>query len=176
MKSPRYAVLVCMAALLGGLTSMPFGPAAAQDEATEKTDWKQGAWGHLSRYIGTYDYDAVLGDPAVDEKLSAMLGPEKDRLLTNLTVHTPIGFENDCLVLSGNAEKVGNMQKAYMNVCLYAGKINAVIYSKGTVSVYTALKKYEYLPMSLRQWIEHAKNPDSYLSRPDYVQIISQPQ
>lgn len=152
------------------------GAALAQADQEGHTDWKQGAWGHLAPYIGTYEYDAVLSDPAVDEKLTATLGAQKEHLIKNLSVHAPIGFEDDCLIMSGNAEKAGQSQKAYLNICLFAGKINAVIFDKGTISVYTARKHYEYLPQSLREWIYQAKNPDAFTARPDYVQMMSQPE
>jgi hypothetical protein len=147
-------------------------PVKAQ-ESQNQTDWKQGAWGALAPYIGTYKYSEVLNDPAVSEALSKALGDEKDHLLNNLKVHNPIGFEDDCLIMSGNGEKTGSSEKAYLNVCLYAGKINAVIFSKGTVSVYSTTKKYEYLPLSLREWVYRAKNQDAFQERPDYVQMMS---
>ena len=34
----------------------------ASPAAGQNIDRKQGEWGHLAEYIGTYNYEAVLGD------------------------------------------------------------------------------------------------------------------
>src|SRR3546814_5809338 len=52
-------------------------PAAAPAHA-EEIDWKAGKLGHLAPHIGTYRYDAVLGDPAVKATLEALVGKYVD--------------------------------------------------------------------------------------------------
>jgi hypothetical protein len=152
------------------------GPALSQDKDQDATDWKQGAWGKLAPYIGTYKYDDVLNDPDVSKKLDAALGTEKKHLIDNLAVREPIGFDNDCLVLSGNAEKQATFEKAYLNVCLFAGTINVALFSDGKITVYSAMKDYQYLPETLQQWVYLAKNPDAFSVKPDNVQLMTLPE
>ncbi len=151
-------------------TVAPATPTFAQAAAQQSTtDWKQGAWGHLSPTIGTYDYDLVLKDPAVDAKLTEMLGEkEKAHLLANLEVRNSIGFDRDCLVLSGNADKDGGFEQAYLNVCLYAGTINVAMLSDSKVTIYSATDTYAYLPPSLRQWV-YGNDADIMGKQPPYV-------
>lgn len=149
-------------------------PALAQDQDT--IDWKQGKWGRLASHIGTYQYGEVLNDAEVSKKLEDALGTEKKHLIDNLAVHDPIGFENDCLVLSGNGEKKGSFERAYLNVCLYAGTINAAILSDDKIVVYTSMKDYQYLPDSLREWVYQVKNPEAFSAKPDNVQLMTIPE
>lgn len=90
----------------------------------------QGPLGHLSRLIGSYDYDAVFRDPAVARALGAMLGAEGVRRLRgNTQVATPIAFDGAWLVLRGIAPHSGGSEEAILAVQPSSGKVEAAILS-----------------------------------------------
>lgn len=147
-------------------------PAQAQEE---DIDWKHGAWGDLSTHIGTYHYEAVLDDARVAAALKKQLDEETlTTLKTNLETQTPIGFEDDCLLLSGNAPSQANEEAAFVAVCLYDGKVHTALKEKGEITLYTNAQKYSYLPQNLQLWVYTQKNPEAY-QLPQGVQIILTP-
>lgn len=156
--------------LATGLTQTALAQSAPQQSTM---DWKQGEWGHLSPVIGTYDYDLILKDPAVNAKLDELMGEKKQKLLDNLFVREPIGFDRDCLVMTGNGDKEGSFEQAYLNVCLYAKTINAAVSTGDEITIYSETDTYAYLPASLRQWVYGVKNEDAFTKAPDKVKIIS---
>ncbi len=154
------------------LATLAFTPAFAQEKA-EDIDWKKGAWGDLSQYIGTYNYDAVLKDARVVDALDTLMGKEKrGNLDSSLAVQAPIGFADDCLLLSGNSSGGGN--EAFIAVCLYKGVVHAALETGSTVTLYTQAEKYEYLPGPLQMWVYLQKNPDA-AKLPDGVDFVLVP-
>lgn len=169
--SRPYRVLL-LSALLIGLCAATASPLHAQ--GGNDTDWKQGKWGHLSQYIGTYQLEAVLTDPEVSAMIDKILDEDQKKIfMANMDVTAPIGFESDCLVITGNAQKEGNAERAYLNVCLYAGKINIGIYTDSAVTIYSSEKTYAYLPLSLRVWAYMTTSPNGFEIKPTYVQMVN---
>lgn len=153
------AVLIVTPFLITAAQEKP--PETSASETQEQSiDWKKGNWGHLASYIGTYDYQAVLDDPAVKAELEALTGEATEKLMQNLDVQAPIGFEDDCLILSGNAEHDAGQNRGFINICLYKGKIHVGLFSAPTITVYTREEKYAYLPQSLKFWAAGIRNPD----------------
>ena len=144
--------------------------------AAPETDWKQGKWGNLSQYIGTYKYQEIYNDPAVAAKLAKLPVSELEHLKKNLNVMSPIGFSADCLVLEGNAPHQGGEEMARMNVCLHKGEIHIALFSKDEIKIYSETKDYEYLPRDLLLWTEHVANTKgTWPSRekPSLVKLIT---
>lgn len=121
--------------------------------ADPPTDWKKGKLGHLAQFIGTYMYEHVLEDPEVSKKLYSLLGGEAQHLVKNMQVRSPINFEGGELVLHGSIRGPGKIEAAMLTVGLYKGKINAVIFSEGEVTLYSRSKKYDWVPTVIRQRI-----------------------
>lgn len=146
-------------------------PAAAQ-ETTNSIDWKTGgAWSDLSSYIGTYNYDAVLGDERVADALKAQLGDAVlETLHNNLATRNPIGFEDDCMLLSGNAVSAGDTQSAFVAVCIYKGVVHTALHQGNDISLFTAAEKYDYLPYAMKLWLYGQTNADVY-KLPDGVTL-----
>ena len=92
-------------------------------------DWKEGKLGHLSQYIGTYHYDAVLDDPKVAAALHALAGSASRILRANLNVVAPIEFVDECLVLQGNAPHEGGSEEAMVLIKPYDGTVRAALAS-----------------------------------------------
>lgn len=172
MPRTRTRHILLLSALCIALASAAAPTARAQ--AQNDTDWKQGKWGHLAQYIGTYKIDTVLADPEVKAKLDALLDEDKQKIFrANIAVAAPIGFDNDCLYTIGNAEKAGPSETAYVSVCLYAGKVNVGIHSDSETTIYTADNSYAYLPLSMRTWAYTSGNPREYQTKPAQVQMIT---
>jgi hypothetical protein len=144
--------------------------------AYTKEDQKAGAWGDLAKYIGLYDYEAVLNDARVKKQLSLILSSEElKHLRQNLNVRSSIGFDAGCLVLSGNAPHKGGQENALVDVCLYKGEVYAAVLSDQKVIVYAhrSVESYEsVLPRSMRSWVFFVKNPQA-LKKPEYVEMKS---
>ncbi len=139
--------------------------------ADEEINWTQGTWGHLSQYIGTYNYGAVLGDQAVAQALSERLGSNLPRLSGQLQTVAPIGFTDDCLVLTGSADHKRFLNAAYVNVCIYRGSVDVVLTDGPEVQVFSANTQYRHLSSALRSWIGHYKATDHLNTLPDGVSL-----
>ena len=132
----------------------------------QNIDRKQGEWGHLAEYIGTYNYEAVLGDDEVSEKLTSMLGNDLERLQRNLTVHGVIGFNGSCLTLTGNAPRRGFDENAYLNVCLSRGSVDVVLTGDGVIQIYSEKSQFRHLDWILRSWVFSFQSDDHFASIP----------
>ncbi len=136
-------------------------------------DWKLGGkWGDLAQYIGRYEYDQVLNDKRVSAQLDTMLGKEEiEKLKARLDVRGSIGFDEDCLILSGNAPHQGGQEAAFVNVCIYKGEVHVAILSGGIIKVYSPeAPHYEYLPRAMKTWIYTVKDLKSFL-QPSFVEM-----
>lgn len=146
-------------------------PAMAQDDSANDIDWKKGAWGDLSPYIGTYDYDAVLNDERVAAALEKQLGADMVATLTDtMQTRAPIGFQDDCLLLSGNAPASADTNAAFIAVCVYQGVVHTALQKSGDITLFTAATKYDYLPYGMKLWIYGQTNRD-VLKLPDGVSL-----
>src|SRR3546814_10985075 len=98
-------------------------PAAAPAHA-EEIDWKAGKLGHLAPHIGTYRYDAVLGDPAVKATLEALVGADLAAVIaTNLTAAGPNDFVGGHLVLRGIDPHPGGEEEALVIINNFDGPL-----------------------------------------------------
>lgn len=146
-------------------------PVIAQEQAND-IDWKVGEWGDLSPYIGTYDYDAVLRDERVEAALAQRLNEEqRNALWDKMQVRNPIGFEDDCLLLSANAVSSADTSSAFVAVCLYKATVHVGMQHGTKITLYTDAKKYEYLPHAMRLWVYSQYNPGAASKMPDGVEL-----
>lgn len=146
----------------------------ASGASAQDIDWKEGPLGHLSAYIGTYNRDAVMQDPIVQQQLQVLLGESRDRLHANLTVHGPVGFSGTCLTISGNAPRQGGDAMALLVVCPHSSAVEVALASKGQMQVYAATETYSHLDVSLRRWVSHYHMiNESGIDSPTYATLIS---
>ncbi len=128
--------------------------AAEQDAAKRSphdTDWKKGKLGDLAKYVGTYRYEPILDDPRVAAALSELLGDEVSHLIDNLQVRGPVNMYGPGLVLVGQKPHEGDRERATVVVDMYNGRVHALIFSEGTVTVYSMEKSYAFLPHAIRE-------------------------
>lgn len=147
-------------------------PATVQAEAVNNIDWKSGGvWSDLSAYIGTYHYDSVLNDTRIAQALMEQLGEDAlQALKDNIGTRAPIGFEDDCLLLSGNAPSAGDTHAAFVAVCLYKGVVHTALRQGNELTLYTAAGQYDFLPYALKMWVYGQKNQDVF-KLPDGVTL-----
>ncbi|HEY9538987.1 MAG TPA: hypothetical protein VIS03_15445 [Kiloniellaceae bacterium] len=128
-------------------------PAAAPAHA-EEIDWKAGKLGHLAPHIGTYRYDAVLGDPAVKATLEALVGADLAAVIaTNLTVAGPIDFVGGHLVLRGLAPHQGGEEEAIVLIKIFDGTLRAALLHEGRMRLFAPDAEYRYLPPPLKEFV-----------------------
>lgn len=164
--------------LLAATMAVSFtGAAIAQEEGTD-IDWKKGGkWERLAPHIGTYRYDSVLGDSAVKAELGKITKGTGINLSSEFEVKSPIGFENDCLIMKGNQPHKGDTNRSYLEICLFEGTVNLAVYDHAKINVYTNVTGYQYLSNGMRTWIYFQNNSaDALQKRPDNVQLVVQPQ
>lgn len=109
----------------------------------------------LKKYIGNPDTDALLKEPAVRAQLEAMLGKQLPTLIRNLNVKGDVELVGGALTLNGNAPHKGGEEEAV--VCIAdAGPVpyvEAAIYSKGKVTVFSKSPQYDGLMICVKDWI-----------------------
>lgn len=127
--------------------------AVAPSIRAEDIDWKKGALQHLARYIGTYDYEAVLDDPAVRAALMKRAGAHTDRIVANLQTRGPIDFIDGYLVLTGLAPHRGGEEEATVWIRIYDGEVRAALLHAGTMTLFAPEQHFHYLPKLLRAFL-----------------------
>lgn len=132
----------------------------------------------LKKYIGNPDTDALLKEPAVRAQLEAMLGKQLPKLIQNLNVKGEVELINGALALSGNAAHKGGEEEAI--VCIAdAGPVpyvEAAIYSKGKVTVFTKSPQYDGVTLCVKDWITQVNSVHrDRFTQPKNVQVVAKP-
>ena len=161
----RYPSIVGFIVIVGLLPMVAVSTIAGAHEP-RPTDWSTWKLGHLSRYIGSDDYETVFNDPFVRRAMKDLLGNNVSLFLRNIQVRGPIGFEGFGLVLDGNKPHEGDKESAVLIVDLYDGEIHAGIMSKGKITVYSKALRYAHLPIAIRQWVQWQVNHHLFMSEP----------
>jgi hypothetical protein len=140
--------------------------AAKSGANIDDMDDKEGKLGHLSRFIGTYHYDAVLDDPQVKQALAQTVGDDVGLLKENLAARGPIDFIEGNLVLSGLAPHQGGIEMATLWIRVYDGTILAAIMHESKVTIYgvgpgesAQSSRYGRLPRLFRDFVSDPPFP-----------------
>jgi hypothetical protein len=160
-----------LAALAVALAVMPCVGAVAQDNPALKRPL-------LKKYIGNPGTDALLKEPSVRPQLEAMLGKQLPTLIRNLNVKGDLELINGALALSGNAAHKGGEEEAI--VCIAdAGPVpyvEAAIYSKGKVTVFTKSPQYDGVMLCVKDWITQVNSGHrDRFTQPKNVQLVAKP-
>lgn len=111
----------------------------------------------LAKYTampGREDSDALLKEPAVQEQLKRLVGPQLPKLMQNINVRGRIAYDGGSLVMAGNAPHRGGEEEGVVCVNPYSpGLVEAGIFSKGKITVFATAQKYEYLTLCVKDWI-----------------------
>ena len=160
-----------LAALAVALAVVPCVGAVAQDNPALKRPL-------LKKYIGNPDTDALLKEPSVRPQLEAMLGKQLPKLIQNLNVKGDVELINGALALSGNAAHKGGEEEAI--VCIAdAGPVpyvEAAIYSRGKVTVFTKGAQYDGVMLCVKDWITQVNSGHrDRFTQPKNVQLVAKP-
>jgi hypothetical protein len=141
--SVRIAAVCVIVVLAGAATAQ--GPEAA---------------GHalLAKYAGSYDTDALLGEPAVRAELRKLLGAQLKHLVNNLNVKGSVDVVGGALSISGNAPHGGTEEEAVVCVVPINMMVEAAILSRGAITVFTRAEKYEYATLCIKDWVTLANS------------------
>jgi len=142
----------------------------------EEIDWKNGTLGHLAPHIGTYRYDAVLGDTAVKAALEKLAGAEVPVIVANLAVAGPIDFVGGHLVLRGLAPHQGGEEAAMVLVKIYDGSVRAGLLHAGRLRLFAPDERYSYLPAPLKEFARPRDAAFSPSAPPPGVEWLRNPQ
>lgn len=107
----------------------------------------------LQKYIGSYDTDALLNEPAIQEKFNELLGADKDHLIRNLDVRGAVDLLSGSLSLVGNAVHGGGIEEAVLCVSIYDNTVNAAIFSEGRITIYSESPDYDSQSLCIKDWI-----------------------
>ena len=125
-------------------------PTAQADEASQRA--------MIAQWAGNYDTDAFLREPAIHTELQKLVGSELEHLMHNLNVRGSEDLNGQTLSVNGNAPHQGTEEEAI--VCVLPGRpaVEAAIFSKGVVTVFTHAQSYEYTSLCIRDWITLANS------------------
>jgi hypothetical protein len=161
---------------LAALAVTALFPALAGPARAEEIDWKNGTLGHLAPHIGTYRYDAVLGDPAVKAALEKLAGADLPVIVANLAVAGPIDFVGGHLVLRGLAPHQGGEEEAMVLVKIYDGSVRAGLLHAGRLRLFAPDERYSYLPAPLKDFARPRDAAFSPSAPPPGVEWLREPQ
>lgn len=108
----------------------------------------------VGRYVGGWDVEGLLSEPAIAAELEALTGNALAELERNLDVNAGVEYYGSALAVSGNAPHRGGEEEAI--VCIQPTappKVHAGIHSRGRITVYTREARYEFLPTCVKDWI-----------------------
>jgi len=74
-------------------------------------------------------------------------------------VRGAIAYDGGSLVVSGNAPHKGGEEEGVICVNPYSPSlVEAAIFSRGRITVFTTAEKYEYLSLCVKDWITQANS------------------
>ena len=134
-------------AVIGVVAVFVSAAAAESDEASRRA--------MIGKRAGSYNSEGFLKEPAVRGELQKLLGAELDHLFRNLNVRGAVDLDDETLSISGNAPHQGTEEEAIVCATVLPLKtiVEAAIFSKGAVTVYTRAEKYEYASICIKDWI-----------------------
>lgn len=153
------SAICCAAATILLFDPHGFGrPAQAQTAAQKQAQAREAqARALLAKYTaapGRDDSDGLLKEPAVRAELQRLVGNQVPTLMQNINVRGSIAFDGGSLGIRGNAPHKGTEEEGVVCVNPFGpALVEAAIFSRGKVTVFTAAEKYEYLTLCVKDWI-----------------------
>ena len=114
--------------------------------------WSEARLGHLLRFVGTHNYEAVLDDPVLGPDLKTAFGPHLPHFLKNVVGdRSEIDFAGWGIVVRGYGE-VPARERAILFVDLVGFRLYGAIFSEGVTTVFADGKEYGDLPPVVLEW------------------------
>jgi hypothetical protein len=154
-------------AVIAGATVFANCTIAQGDHATQP--------GMIAKWAGSYNTEGFLNEPAVRAELQKLLGPELDHLMHNLNVRGAVDLSSETLSVNGNAPHQGTEEEAIVCVTVLPLKtiVEAGIFSKGAITVYSREKQYEDASICIKDWITlaNSRHADRFV-QPANVRVV----
>ena len=167
------------AAAAGGAVALALcaGATLAQTPAQQQAQARETqARALLAKYAtspGKDDTDGLLKEPAVRAELQRVIGNQLPRLMQNLNVRGPVDVVGGALTISGNAPHQGGEEGAVICVNPWGPQVDAAIYSRGRVTLFSKAEKYEYAMLCVKDWITVANTQyRDRMYQPKNVQFV----
>lgn len=130
----------------------------------------------IDRYVGTWDVEAFLAEPAIQAELHALLGATLERVMENLYATAGVEYYGSGLLVSGNAAHAGGEEEAIVCVQPSSGlpQVHVGVHSKGRITLYSRHEKYEHLPTCIKDWVGLTNARHAHrLQRPQNVRLVN---
>lgn len=128
----------------------------------------------VHKYVAGWDIDGLLKEPVVAAGLNKIPAAQRAKLKTSLNVTSGVEYVGGHLRVEGNAPHSGGEEAAVLCVDPYGNKVQAAIFSKGAIQVYTTETRYDYLTTCVRDWIAVAStNFNIRFNKPASVQLLT---
>lgn len=111
--------------------------------------------GHLHKYVGTYDYEAIVSDPAVKPHLDRLMGTALTLLLERMETRAGISYQFTCLclILYGTQRNVGDKENMILMVPIRSLNFWAGLTVSGRKTVYTISNFTTFFPSQIEHWL-----------------------
>lgn len=157
-------------ALVGFVAAIGLGSVARAGEASQRA--------FTAKWAGSYDNVGFLQQQAVRRELQMLLGAELDHLLQNLNVSGAVDLSGETLSVSGNAPHQGTEEEAIVCVTVLPLEtiVEAAVFSKGAIAVYSRRKQYDSASICVKDWITQVNSghKDRFV-QPANVQVTVPP-
>ena len=130
----------------------------------------------VTRYAGSYDTAALLGEPFVSVALDTLLGPKKQHFMANLDVRGSVDLVSGVLSLAGNAAHHGGEEEAVVCLEPFSCNVSVGLLSEGVITVYSSSPDYYGQNLCIKDWITQVNSAHrDRLWKPDNVQLKQGP-
>jgi len=132
----------------------------------------------MKKYVGTPNSHEMLKEPTVRPQLEAMLGKQLPTLMRNLDVRGDVDLIGGALAINDNANHKGGEQEAIVCISDFGPVplVEAAIYSKGRVTIFTKAPQYEYLMLCVKGWVTQVNSGHrDRMTQPKNVQVVANP-
>ncbi len=157
------------------LISMDAGAQSAAQQLAKAREAQARAL--LAKYTaspGRDDSEGLLKEPAVRAELQRVVGAQLPKLMQNLNVRGSIAFDGGSLSIAGNAPHKGTEEEGVVCVTPFGpALVEAAIFSRGKVTLFSTAEKYEYATLCVKDWITlvNSAHRDRFV-QPRNVQMV----
>jgi hypothetical protein len=167
-------VLATITGALPGTAPEAKAQTPAQQQAKAREAQARALLAKYTAAPGRDDSDGLLKEPAVRTELQRVVGNQLPKLMQNINVRGSIDFISGGLAISGNAPHKGTEEEGIVCVNPFSPNlVEAAIYSRGKVTVFTSAEKYEYVALCVKDWITQVNSGHrDRINQPKNVQVL----
>lgn len=120
----------------------------------------------VKRFAGTYNYDELFKEAAVDQALRQLLKEDYKHFEENMgELRSPIDVVAGDLAVYGSRNSVPARESAFACIEFHPLRVHAGIFSNNEMTIFTEQSEYRLLPTCLHQWVYFSTMDQSALSK-----------